>query len=57
MGRESDAWLGYNGASGAGKILLESTEIILRGAVRARIPRSAITSRSRIHPASNVAER
>ena len=44
MGRESDAWLGYGGASGAGKILLESTEIILRGAVRARIPRSAITS-------------
>jgi len=42
MGRESDAWLTYGGASGAGKLLLESTEIILRGAVRARIPRSAI---------------
>ena len=44
MGRESEAWLSYGGASGAGKILLESSEIILRGAVRARIPRSAIAS-------------
>ena len=33
MGSESDAWLSYGGATGAGQILLESTEIILRGAV------------------------
>ena len=43
MGREAEAEAEFAGSSGAVRVLLESSELILRGAVRARIPRQAIT--------------
>ena len=44
MGREATAHCQWAGQSGEAKVLLEAQEIILRGAIKARIPRSAITS-------------
>jgi hypothetical protein len=43
MGREAEGAIRYLGAEGAGRILIESREVILRGEVRARVPREAIT--------------
>lgn len=42
MGREVMCNYSWQGQSGAGKALLEANEIILRGAIRTRIPRQAI---------------
>lgn len=44
MGREAEGAIRYLGAIGAGRILIESTEVILRGEVRARVPREAIAA-------------
>ncbi len=44
MGREADGAIRYLGAVGAGRILIEGAEVILRGEVRARIPRGAIAA-------------
>ncbi len=44
MGREAEALCHWAGTSGQAHILLESAEIILRGEVRARIPRASIRS-------------
>ena len=44
MGREAEALCHWAGTSGQAHILLESSEIILRGEVRARIPRASIRS-------------
>lgn len=44
MGREAQVRAEWRGASGAVKALLESQELILRGAIRARIPRADITA-------------
>ena len=44
MGREAEAEAEFSGASGAVRVLLESSEVILRGAVKARIARGAIRS-------------
>lgn len=44
MGREAEALCHWAGSSGQARILLESAEIILRGEVRARIPRASIRS-------------
>lgn len=43
MGREVVAHVIFRGQTGEAKILLEADEIILRGGLRARIPRAAIT--------------
>ena len=43
MGRDAEASLAFAGKIGAGRILLESNEIILRGEVRARISRRDVT--------------
>ena len=43
MGRDAEARLAFAGKIGAGRILLESNEIILRGEVRARILRRDVT--------------
>lgn len=43
MGRETVAALTLDGCSATGKLLLEADEIILRGGLRARLPRSTIT--------------
>jgi hypothetical protein len=42
MGRESSGLIRFRGATGAGKLLLESDELILRGAVRTRLPRGSL---------------
>lgn len=44
MGREAEATAHWRGAIGTVRVLLESQELILRGEIRARIPRSAISS-------------
>jgi hypothetical protein len=44
MGREAEALCHWAGTSGQAHILLESAEIILRGELRARIPRASIRS-------------
>jgi len=44
MGREAQLRAEWRGESGPTKALLESRELILRGAVRARIPRESISS-------------
>lgn len=44
MGREAEAEAEFAGTSGAVRVLLESGEVILRGAVKARIARDAISS-------------
>ena len=44
MGREAEAEAEFAGTRGAVRVLLESGEVILRGAVKARIPRAAISS-------------
>ncbi len=44
MGREAEADCSFAGRRGAAKVLLESTEIILRGAIKARIARQSITA-------------
>lgn len=44
MGREAEGAIRYLGAEGAGRILIEGTEVILRGEVRAKIPREAIAA-------------
>ena len=43
MGREAEAEAEFAGTSGAVRVLLEASGLILRGAVKARIPREAIT--------------
>ncbi len=43
MGREANCTIRWQGTKAEGKVLLESTEVIVRGPVRARIPRSAIS--------------
>lgn len=43
MGREATGHLRFGGAEGAGKLLLEAEVLILRGAVRAQLPRTALT--------------
>lgn len=43
MGREAEGAISFQGQAGAGKLLLESDALILRGAVRARIGRDQIT--------------
>lgn len=43
MGREAICTATWDGATGEAKALLESTEIILRGDIRARIARAGIT--------------
>lgn len=42
MGREVECSYHWQGHSGTGKALLEAEEIILRGAIKARIPRTSI---------------
>lgn len=42
MGREAEGAIRFLGAEGAGRIVVEGTEVILRGEVRARLPRGAI---------------
>ncbi len=42
MGREATGHITYLGQSGPAKLLLESQELIVRGAVKTRIPRSDI---------------
>ena len=42
MGREAEGAIRYLGAEGAGRILIEGSEVILRGEVRARLARAAI---------------
>jgi hypothetical protein len=42
MGREAEGTIQFQGQVGAGRILVESTEIILRGEVKGRLPRAAI---------------
>jgi hypothetical protein len=44
MGRELTAVCRWRGETVEAKVLLESTELILRGALKARIPRSGITA-------------
>ncbi len=44
MGREAEGTIRYLGAEGAGRILIEGAEVILRGEVRAKIPREAIAA-------------
>ena len=44
MGREAAGFVRYLGAEGAATMLLENHEIILRGAVRARIPRADLVA-------------
>ena len=44
VGREATTVARWQGDVAEVKVLLESTEIILRGAIRARIPRAAITA-------------
>lgn len=43
MGREAQGVISFQGQAGAGKLLLESDAMILRGAVKARIGRDQIT--------------
>ncbi|NJM84680.1 MAG: hypothetical protein HC844_21605 [Tabrizicola sp.] len=42
MGQEAEGALRFRGAEGAGRILVESAEVILRGEIRARVPRAAV---------------
>jgi hypothetical protein len=44
MGREAIALCTWQGQSAEAKVLLESQEIILRGGIKARIPRGTITA-------------
>lgn len=44
MGREAIAQCSWAGQTAEAKVLLESQEIILRGGIKARIPRSSITA-------------
>jgi hypothetical protein len=50
MGRETTAKVSWKGQSGEAKILLESTDLILRGEVKAKFARSSITN-ARADPA------
>jgi hypothetical protein len=43
MGREAEGAIRFQGEVGVGRMLIESTEVILRGEVRGRVPREAIT--------------
>ena len=43
MGREVTCTATWQGVTASAKVLLESTEIILRGRIRGRIPRAGIT--------------
>lgn len=43
MGREAEGAISFQGKTGAGKLVLESDALILRGAVKARIGRAQIT--------------
>lgn len=42
MGREAEGTIRFQGQEGAGRILIEAAEVILRGEVRARLPRDQI---------------
>jgi hypothetical protein len=42
MGREAEGAMRFLGQEGAGRILIEGTEVILRGDVRGRVPRQDI---------------
>jgi hypothetical protein len=42
MGREVDAQADYHGQSGSVRVLLESDALVLRGEIKARIPRRAL---------------
>lgn len=42
MGREAEGMIRFRDQGGAGRILIEATEVILRGEVRARVPRDEI---------------
>ena len=44
MGRESVAYADWKGQSAEVKAIAEATEVILRGAIKARFPRDAITA-------------
>jgi hypothetical protein len=44
MGRQSEGPVWYRGQQGLAKLLLESDEIICRGQIKARLPRSQITA-------------
>lgn len=44
MGREAATRLTYGGTKGEGRALLESDELILRGAVKARLPRADLSN-------------
>lgn len=43
MGREATGEISFGGQSGPGKLLLEAEEVIARGTLRLRLPRSALT--------------
>jgi hypothetical protein len=43
MGREAEATVQWRGQTGLSKVMLESTEIILRGGIRGRIARADLT--------------
>lgn len=44
MGREAVAYADWKGQSAEVKAIAEATEVILRGAIKARVPRAAITA-------------
>ncbi|MET3612595.1 hypothetical protein ABID16_000900 [Rhizobium aquaticum] len=44
MGRESVAYADWKGQSAEVKAIAEASEVILRGAIKARVPRAAITA-------------
>lgn len=44
MGREAEVTCHWKGEKARAKVLLESQEIILRGAIKARIPRGSVSS-------------
>lgn len=43
MGRETQAQVTFRGVTAEAKVLLESTELILRGAIKARLPRAGLS--------------
>lgn len=44
MGREAICTIHFGGEASEGRVLLESSELVLRGRIRARLPRSTITT-------------
>jgi hypothetical protein len=43
MGRETQAIVSFRGQSAEAKVLLESTELILRGGIKAKLPRASLS--------------